>query len=101
MKDEKLKKMATESRDLCSRVKQNFRIDKMSNYLDRLLKVGDSIDEMAKKYKSSHCARLTTVEEYSKLLLAIDDLFIESGNLQVKICKKSNDLIAKLKRVIL
>jgi len=26
-----------------------------------------------------HCTRLATVEEYSKLLLAIDDLFIESG----------------------
>ena len=83
MKDDKLNKLATSARDLCSKVKQHYRIDKMSGYLGRLLKVSESIDEMIKEDTKSHCSRLTTVEEYSKLLLATDDLFIESGKLEV------------------
>jgi len=49
MKDDKLQKVATEARDLCSRVKQHFRIDKMSGYLDRLLKVAESIENMKRR----------------------------------------------------
>ena len=85
LKDEKLKSLALEAKVLCSKVTQHFRIDKMSLYLDRLLEVGEVVDAMAKESHKPHCTRLATVEEYSKLLLAIDDLFIESGKREVSI----------------
>lgn len=92
LKDEKLKSLALEAKALCSKVTQHFRIDKMSLYLDRLLEVGEAVDAMSKEPNKPHCTRLATVEEYSKLLLAIDDLFIESGKREVSMKLSTNKI---------
>ena len=50
----------------------------MSHYVKRILQVGESMKGIIRDQDRNHCGRLTTIDEFSKLLLAVDDLYIEA-----------------------
>ena len=50
----------------------------MSHYVKRILEVGESMKGIIRDKDRNHCGRLTTIDEFSKLLLAVDDLYIEA-----------------------
>ena len=46
--------------------------------MKRILQVGESMKGIIRDKDRNHCGRLTTIDEFSKLLLAVDDLYIEA-----------------------
>ena len=57
----------------------------MSHYVKRILQVGESMKGIVRDKDRNHCGRLTTIDEFSKLLLAVDNLYLEAK--KDKVCQ--------------
>ena len=56
----------------------------MSTYIERFLIIADPLTDLVSDKKKNHCTKIIEIDEYSKLILTIDDLYIQSGKAQVR-----------------